>query len=185
MRASLGDRGGMSDRMWAAWQLSDHPDVCAALMGGVGVPRGRLRADVLNRIGEATTGEPFVLTDRHALRIEITAAAGETVLNTELAAPAEWLERASDLLDEPDPGPTPFAVEQLLVDQAIVMIVGPPKAGKTWTALELASALVTGRDAFDTFAIGNPGPIIIVLEESGRDALHRRLDALTRGHALA
>jgi hypothetical protein len=97
----------------------------------------------------------------------------------------DWLERASALLDEPDPGPTPFAVEQLLVDRAIAMIVGPPKAGKTWAALELASALVTGRDAFDTFAIGNPGPIIIVLEESGRDALHRRLDALTRGHALA
>jgi hypothetical protein len=111
----------------------------------------------------------------------------EILRNAELAAGGgvDWLERASNLLDEPDPGPTPFAVEQLLVDRAIAMVVGPPKAGKTWAALELASALVTGRDAFDTFAIANPGPIITVLEESGRAALHRRLDALTRGHALA
>jgi hypothetical protein len=50
--------------------------------------------------------------------------------------------------------------------------------------LELASALVTGRDAFDTFPVRDPGSIVSVLEESGSDALHRRLDALKRGHTF-
>lgn len=94
-----------------------------------------------------------------------------------------WLESGRDLLLEPDPGPTPFAVDQLLVDRAVAMIVGPPKVGKTWTVLELAVAIATGRQAFGTLEV-EQGPVIVVLEESGRDALHRRLDALTRGRAL-
>jgi AAA domain len=61
----------MSDRMWAAMQLADHPDVCAALAQGVAVPRQRLRGDVLARIGEATSGDDLVLTDELALRCEV------------------------------------------------------------------------------------------------------------------
>lgn len=109
----------------------------------------------------------------------------EEILRDAAIAAGDWLERASDLLREPDPGPTRFQVERLLIEKAIAMILGPPKVAKTWAELELASAIVTGRAAFDTFEIGNPGPVIVVLEESGRDALHRRLDALTRGHALS
>ena len=101
-----------------------------------------------------------------------------------LASPSAWLERASDLLKEPDPGPTPFLVDQLIADQSIAMLVGPAKARKTWTLLELAIAIVTGRTAFGKYEIPVPGAVIIVLEESGRAALHRRLDALTRGNQI-
>lgn len=96
-----------------------------------------------------------------------------------------WLERASDLLREPAPGVTPFAVESLLVDRCIGAIQGTPKVGKTWLVLELAVAIATGLDAFGRFTVPEPGPVIVVLEESGRDALRRRLDKLTRGHAIA
>ena len=95
----------------------------------------------------------------------------------------DWLERASDLLLEDDPGPTPFLVESLIVDQAVAVIQGPAKVAKTWTTLELARAIATGSPAFGRFDVPNPGPVILVLEESGRAALHRRLDALTRGNA--
>jgi hypothetical protein len=100
------------------------------------------------------------------------------------AGEERWLERASDLLAEPDPGPTPFLVERLIVEQAILAIVGSWKVAKTWVLLELAVAIVTGREAFGTYAVENPGPVILVLEESGREALHRRLDCLRRGYAL-
>ena len=63
-------------------------------------------------------------------------------------------------------------------------IQGMPKAWKTWLELELVLAIVTGRDAFGRFAVPDPGPVILVLEESGRDALHRRLGALARRIAL-
>ena len=94
-----------------------------------------------------------------------------------------WLERASELLAEDDPGPTPFLVDTLLVEQSVAVIQGEAKAAKTWTTLELACAIVTGRPAFGRFDVPEPGPVILVLEESGRAALHRRLDALARGNA--
>jgi DnaB-like helicase N terminal domain/AAA domain len=95
-----------------------------------------------------------------------------------------WLERASDLLAEPDPGPTPFLVAQLIVEQSILALVGTWKVAKTWVLLELALAIVTGREAFGAYKVERPGPVILVLEESGRDALHRRLDCLRRGYAI-
>jgi AAA domain-containing protein/DnaB helicase-like protein len=95
-----------------------------------------------------------------------------------------WLERAADLLAEPDPGPTPFLVEELIVEQAILALVGSWKVAKTWALLELALAIVTGRDAFGAYAVERPGPVILVLEESGRQPLHRRLDCLRRGYGI-
>jgi hypothetical protein len=96
----------------------------------------------------------------------------------------DWLESAANLLNEPDPGPTPFLVESLIVDQAIAMMLGSWKVGKTWVLLELAVSIVSGRPAFGRYAVSQSGPVIVVLEESGRAALHRRLDALRRGYAI-
>ncbi len=96
----------------------------------------------------------------------------------------EWLERASDLLDEPDPGRTPMLVDELLVSGAIGAVQGAPKTSKTWLVLEVAVAIATGRPAFGRFEVAGPAPVVLVLEESGRAALHRRLDALTRGSAI-
>jgi AAA domain len=96
----------------------------------------------------------------------------------------DWLQRASDLLEEPDPGPTPFLVEDLIVDQAIAAAVGSYKVAKSYTLTELAIAIVTGRDAFGAYSVPDPGPVVMVMEESGRAAFHRRLDMLRRGYAL-
>jgi hypothetical protein len=97
--------------------------------------------------------------------------------------PEQWLRSAGELLRSGDPGPTEFLVDELLVDQSVATILGSSKAAKTWTALELACAIVTGRPAFGRFAVPQPGPVIVLLEESGEKALHRRLDALRRGNA--
>lgn len=97
---------------------------------------------------------------------------------------ASWLSPASELLAADSPGPTPFVVEGLLPESAIGVIQGAPKVGKTWLVLEFASAIVTGRPVFGRFAVSAPGPVLVVLEESGEKALHRRLDALARGRAI-
>ena len=96
-----------------------------------------------------------------------------------------WFESAADLLVEPDPGDTPYLVESLIVDGAVAQLVGPPKKGKTYVLLDLAISVATGMPALGRFAVGDPGPVLLVLEESGRAALHRRLDRLTRGRAIA
>ena len=95
-----------------------------------------------------------------------------------------WLISGSDLLAQPDPGPTPWLVENLIVDQALVAAVGLWKTTKSLAMLEIAISIVTGRSAFGTLAIPKPGPVVFVIEESGRDALWRRLDSLSRGRAI-
>lgn len=96
----------------------------------------------------------------------------------------DWLLDAADLLAEPDPGPTAWLVEGLIVDGAIVAAVGRWKTTKSYGLLDVCIAVATGRPAFGTLTIPNPGPVIFVNEESGRAALWRRLDALCRGRAI-
>ena len=75
-------------------------------------------------------------------------------------------------------------VEGLIVDRSLAAIVGRWKHGKTWGLLELGISIATGLPAFGVRAVPNPGPVILVLEESGRAALHRRLDSLARGRGI-
>jgi hypothetical protein len=100
------------------------------------------------------------------------------------AEPRLRLEQASNLLAEPDPGPTPFLIEDLVVDQAIVAIVGRWKTTKTYAMLDGAISVVTGQPFLGRLTVPNPGPVVLVLEESGRAALWRRLDSLCRGRAI-
>lgn len=95
-----------------------------------------------------------------------------------------WLERASVLLAEPDPGPTKWLIENIIVDQALTATVGRWKTTKTYWNLDAAISIVTGRPFLDAYQVPEPGPVIIVLEESGRAALWRRLDSLARGRAI-
>ena len=50
--------------------------------------------------------------------------------------------------------------------------------------LEVAISIATGTPAFGTAAVPEPGPVVYVIEESGRRALWRRLDTLCRGRAI-
>jgi hypothetical protein len=100
-----------------------------------------------------------------------------------LARPS-WLIDAADLLAQPDPGPTPWLVEDLIVDQALIAAVGRWKTTKSYGMLDLCIAIATGRPAFGALTIPNPGPVVFVNEESGQAALWRRLDALCRGRAI-
>ena len=102
------------------------------------------------------------------------------------AAPDEhWLIDAADLLAEPDPGPTPWLVQDLIVDQALIACVGRWKTTKSYGLLDLCISIATGEPAFGQYEIPQPGTVIFVNEESGRTALRRRLDSLCRGRAIA
>lgn len=92
---------------------------------------------------------------------------------------------AADLLAEPDPGPTAFLVDDLIVDAAIVAAVGKWKTMKSYALLDIAISIAAGRPAFGRLEIPEPGAVVFVNEESGKAALWRRLDALSRGRAVA
>ncbi len=101
-----------------------------------------------------------------------------------MQAPGGWLIDGGDLLDEPDPGPTPWLVEDLIVDQAIVAAVGRWKTTKSYALLDVCISIASGRPAFGVLEIPEPGPVVFVNEESGRAALKRRLDSLCRGRGI-
>jgi len=95
-----------------------------------------------------------------------------------------WLVDAADLLAERDPGPVEWLVEDLIVDEALTAAVGRWKSTKSFAMLEIAISVVSGRPAFGELEVTYPGPVVFVIEESGRAALWRRLDALSRGRAI-
>jgi hypothetical protein len=107
---------------------------------------------------------------------------GQTLAAAAVEAP--WLERASDLLAQPDPGPVEYLVDDLIVEGALTAAVGRWKTTKSYAMLELAISIASGEPAFGQLAIPKPGPVVFVIEESGRAALWRRLDALSRGRAI-
>lgn len=99
----------------------------------------------------------------------------------------DWVERliiASELLAQPDPGPTPMLVEDLIVDGAIVAAAGRWKTTKSYLLADLAISVATGHPLFGKLGVPNPGPVVYVCEESGKTAFHRRLSALCRGRAV-
>jgi len=97
---------------------------------------------------------------------------------------ASWLIDGAALLAEGDPGPTPYLIQDVIVDQALTAAVGRWKTSKSYGLLDMCISIATGLPAFGVFTIPEPGPVVFVNEESGRAALRRRLDALSRGRAI-
>lgn len=85
-----------------------------------------------------------------------------------------WLLDAAGLLAEPDPGPTRWLIDGLIVDAAIVACVGRWKTLKSYALLYLCILVATGEPAFGTLEIEQPGPVLFVNEESGRAAGRRK-----------
>jgi hypothetical protein len=112
---------------------------------------------------------------------EAIAALGKGVAE---ADETPWLIDAAELLSRGDPGPTPWLVENLIVDRSLVAVAGRWKTTKSYGMLDVCIAIAIGRPAFGRFVVNEPGPVIFVNEESGEAALHRRLDVLCRGRAI-
>lgn len=87
-------------------------------------------------------------------------------MNTSPAEPLPVL-HASQLTDVPQV--QRWLIESLWAKSAVGVIGGIPKVKKSWTGLELATAVGSGTKAFGHFAVLDPGPALIYLAE---DALH-------------
>lgn len=81
-----------------------------------------------------------------------------------------------------------WLVQSLWSDQAVGFIVGQPKAGKSWLALDFAVSVASGTSVLDSFPVENPGPVLMFPAEddvtSARDRLsgictYRELDLKT------
>jgi hypothetical protein len=77
-----------------------------------------------------------------------------------------------------------WLIDRLWTHQAVGVIGGSPKSGKTWLALEMAVSIASGRPCFDTFAVASPGPVLLYAAEDSALTLRSRLETLARLHKI-
>lgn len=77
-----------------------------------------------------------------------------------------------------------WLIERLWTHQAVGIIGGSPKSGKTWLALEMAVSVASGSSCLETFPVSTPGPVLLYAAEDSAAALRVRIETLARLHKL-
>jgi len=77
-----------------------------------------------------------------------------------------------------------WLVDSLWSHQAVGFVAGQPKLGKTFLALDLALSVATGTPCLDTFAVPEPGSVLVYLAEDPPAAVRQRLAGLCRHRGL-
>ncbi len=80
-------------------------------------------------------------------------------------------------IDATNPEPT-WLITSLWGEQAVGFIGGTPKSCKTWLALELATAVASGRPCLGRFAVRDPGHVLLYTAEDGAADVRRRVAAI-------
>ncbi len=96
-----------------------------------------------------------------------------------------------------DSGPTPFDVlpacrlhptrpqdqwliENLWMRDAVGILGGPPRAYKSWLALDMAVSVASGTPCLATFPVPRPGPVLLYAAEDSASSLRSRLESISR-----
>ena len=77
-----------------------------------------------------------------------------------------------------------WLIDQLWTDQAVGVVGGSPKSGKTWLALEMAVSVASGTPCLGAFSVQVPRPVLLYAAEDSAAAVRARLETLARVHAL-
>jgi hypothetical protein len=90
--------------------------------------------------------------------------------------------RASDI--EPINHKPSWLIDQLWTHQAVGIIGGSPKSGKTWLALEMAVSVASGNPCLGRFEVLSPGLVLIYAAEDSAVAVRSRIESLARLHQV-
>src|SRR3990172_6740345 len=83
-------------------------------------------------------------------------------------------------LDEPDPGRR-WLVEGLWARAGVGIIGGAPKSCKSWLALDLALSVASATPCLETFAVAEPGRVLVYIAEDAAAVVKERLPGPWRG----
>jgi hypothetical protein len=131
---------------------------------------------------------------RH-VTMEVAGTGIELRLSTPEPEPASGEDRAHDGKVQPLPVvrasdlETPvcqqsWLIERLWTHQAVGIIGGSPKSGKTWLALEMVVSVASGSSCFGTFPVLSPGPVLLYAAEDSAATLRSRIETLARLHKV-
>jgi hypothetical protein len=108
-------------------------------------------------------------------------ASGEDCAHGEKVQPLPVV-RASDL--ETPVCQQSWLIERLWTHQAVGIIGGSPKSGKTWLALEMAVSVASGSPCFRNFHVFSPGHVLLYAAEDSAATLRSRVETIARLHEV-
>lgn len=84
----------------------------------------------------------------------------------------------------PRPEAQRWLIEALWAEEAVGLVGGEPKCGKSFLALHLAVAVAAGTPVLGRFAVDRPGPVLLYAAEDPLSVVRERLEALAAAAAL-
>ena len=98
---------------------------------------------------------------------------GEDMLGLDSESWSEFRDRSA--------ADVPMLVSGLMPEGALGFLAAPPKAGKTWLALNLALCVATGQPYLGRFVVPKRRSVLYLALEGDRAAIRARIAALARG----
>lgn len=86
--------------------------------------------------------------------------------------------RAAHLAGKPES--QRWLIEALWSDEAVGIVGGQPKCGKSFLALDLAVAVASGAPALQRFPVPRPGPVLLFAAEDPLHVVRDRLEAIAK-----
>lgn len=87
--------------------------------------------------------------------------------------------RVAEVAARGDDGPA-WLIEDLWSEGAVGVIGGAPKSCKSWLALEMASAVASGRPCLGRYGVPRPGPALVYAAEDAPPDVRDRVEQLAR-----
>ena len=78
-----------------------------------------------------------------------------------------------------------WLVEGLWAEEAVGIVGGEPKCGKSFLALDVAVAVASGAPCLRRFAVPRPGRVLLYAAEDPLDVVRRRIDGICRAAGVA
>jgi hypothetical protein len=103
-------------------------------------------------------------------------------MNAAASAPFDVV-RACDLAVRPTG--EAWLVEGLWSEEAVGIVGGEPKCGKSFLALDLAVAVASGTKALRRFPVKTPGPVLLYPAEDALPIVRERLEGIARAAGVA
>lgn len=89
----------------------------------------------------------------------------------------------NDILLKPIPEED-WLIEGVWTAGSVGLMIGSPKMGKSFLAIDMALSVASGAPFLDTFPVINPGPVVIVSKEDTEAALQSRLRRIAEHKGL-
>lgn len=78
----------------------------------------------------------------------------------------------------------PWLVRSLWPLAAVGILAGPPKATKTWLALDIAISVSSGTPCLGRFDVSKPGPVLLYLAEDSLASVRLRVEGICQHRGL-